>query len=350
MAVNNTGQATGLLDAMKVAQDAAYAASKPILKGPENGMNASGAGSIQQGGFAGSTTSAEKSAFDLQKDQQAWEERQNALLRQQQQNQTIASIQAIFKTYGLDNLYDTIVDYARKDYSADTIALMLRETPQYKQRFPAMAALSAKNRAITEGQYIEYETLAAGLERRNGFPMGMLTGNVTKLLENEVSVDELNNRVTLATAASLQAPQDLKDTLSNYYNIGQGGLTAYFLDPSIATPLLEKQYATAQIGAEAARQSVTVDVGVAQNLQELGVTQAKAAEGFGNVARQSSLSTGRGDVASQETLIKANLADNAQAKKEVERVAGSRVGRFQGGGEFLATQKGNIGLGSAATR
>ena len=270
--------------------------------------------------------------------------------KQREQDQAISSIQAIFKTYGLESLYDTIVDYARKDYSAETIAIMLRETPQYKARFPAMAALSAKNRGISEGQYIEFETLAAGLERRNGYPPGMLTGNVTKLLENEVSIDELNNRVTLATAASIQAPQDLKDTLSKYYNVGSGGLAAYFLDPSVATPLLEKQYASAQIGAEAARQNIGIDVGVAQNLQELGVTQAQAQEGFGRVAGQSSFMGGAGDVVDQNTLIQGNVANNAAAIKDIERVAGSRTGKFQGGGAFEADKSGNVGLKSAATR
>jgi hypothetical protein len=280
------------------------------------------------------------------KAQQDWD----AAQKRREQDQAISSIQAIFKTYGLDSLYDTIVDYARKDYSADTIAIMLRETPQYKARFPAMASLSSKNRAISEGQYIEFETLAAGLERRNGFPPGMLTGNVTKLLENEVSIDELNNRVTLATAASIQAPQDLKDTLSQYYNVGAGGLAAYFLDPSVATPLLEKQYASAQIGAEAARQNIGIDVGIAQNLQELGVTQAQAQEGFGRVAGQSSFLGGAGDVVDQNTLIQGNLAGNAAAIKDIERVAGSRRGRFEGGGSFEADKSGNIGLKSAATR
>ena len=270
--------------------------------------------------------------------------------KMREQDQAISTVKAVFSEYGLESLYDTIVDYARKDYSADTIAIMLRETPQYKARFPAMAALSSKNRGISEGEYIEFETLAAGLERRNGFPPGMLTGNVTKLLENEVSIDELNNRVTLATAASIQAPQDLKDTLSQYYNVGAGGLAAYFLDPSVATPLLEKQYASAQIGAEAARQNIGIDVGVAQNLQELGVTQVQAQEGFGRVAGQSSFLGGAGDVVDQNTLIQGNLAGNAAAIKDIERVAGSRRGRFEGGGSFEADKSGNIGLKSAATR
>ena len=154
----------------------------------------------------------------------------------------------------------------------------------------------------------------------------------------------------LASAASLQAPQEFKDTLLKYYNIGSGGLAAYWLDPAIAAPLLEKQFATAQIGAEALRQNVGLDVDIASQLQSIGVTQDTAKTGFENVARQSGFTAGAGDVASQKTLIQANLAGSAEATKELERVAGSRTGRFQQGGGFATNNSGAAGLGSASTK
>jgi hypothetical protein len=178
----------------------------------------------------------------------------------------------------------------------------------------------------------------------------MLMGNVTGLLTNEVSATEMNDRVMLASAASIQAPSELKNTFMDYYGISEGGLTAYFLDADKATPLLEKQYASSLIGVEATRQGVGIDVYGAENLQGLGVTQEQARQGFGQVARQSSFSEGRGDVVNKNQLIAGNLAGDTQAQKDIERAAGGRLGRFQGGGEFLSTNQGAVGLGSAATR
>lgn len=289
-------------------------------------------------------------AMAIQRDQQAWEERMAAAATKREQDQTIAQVQAIFSTYGLNSLYTKIVDFVRQGYTGDTVSLLLRQTPEYKQRFPAMAALSAKNRAITEAEYINYESTSAALERRYGLPKDMLMGNVTTLLENEVSPAELNDRVMMASASSIQAPKELKDQFKQYYGIDEGGLTAYFLDPAIATPLLQKQVAASQIGTEAARQGIGIDAYGAENLQQLGIDQQAAREGFSNVAQQKGLSSGAGDIATQSDLIGAQFGANAEAKKNVERAAGGRLGRFQGGGEFLQTQKGAVGLGSAATR
>ena len=271
------------------------------------------------------------------------------LERERKQNAT-AVMSALLESYNLTSLYNRVVGYIQDGYDADAIMALIRTTPEYKQRFPAMEALAKKGRAISESAYIEYEKSAAGLERRYGLPQNMLMGNVTKLLENEVSAEELNTRVLLASAASIQAPQEIKDALYQFYNVDSGGLTAYFLDPTVATPLLEKQYATAQIGAEAIRQNVGLDVGLAENLQSLGVTQQQAQQGFATVATQRDLTQGRGDIVTQRQQVQAVLGNDVQAQQEMQRAIGARVGRFEGGGEFLRTERGAVGLGTAETR
>lgn len=250
---------------------------------------------------------------------------------------------------GLQSLYQRVVDYIINGYDADAIQILIRTTPEYKQRFPAMDALAAKGRAISEVDYINYEQTAAGLERRYGLPSGMLMNNVTNLLTNEVSPAELNDRVILAASAAIQAPQEVRDTFKNYYGIDAGGMTAYFLDPEIATPLLEKQYAASVIGMEAARQGIGIDVYGAENLQQLGITQEQARQGFGTVAAGAGLTEGRGDVVTQKQMIAATLGGQQEAQKAVERAVSGRLGRFQGGGEFLQQGGQSVGLGTAQT-
>jgi hypothetical protein len=266
--------------------------------------------------------------------------------RQRQQN-AIAVVQSLLNQYGLSGLYNTIVGYIQQGYDADTVMVLIRTTPEYKKRFPAMEALAQKGRAISEAEYINYEQAASGLERRYGLPSGMLMGNVTKLLTNEVSATELNDRVLLASSASIQAPTELKQQFQQYYGIDQGGLTAYFLDPDVATPLLEKRYASALIGREAAAQGIGLDVYGAENLQGLGITQEQARTGFGEVAGARELTAGRGETVTQGELIAGTLGQDQAAQQRIERTRQSRAARFQGGGGF-ATGEGRVALGTAS--
>lgn len=266
-----------------------------------------------------------------------------------EQQNTIASLQAIFAGYGLQSLYGKIQQYVKDGYSGDTVSLMLRDTDEYKQRFPAMSALAAKGRAISEASYIDYERTAAQFEKQYGLPSGMLSGNVTSLLSNDVSAAELLDRVQLASANSLMAPPELRQTLQNFYGIGQGGLTAYFLDPTVAEPLLQKQAATAQIGAEAMRQGVDLGLDTATQLQQLGVTNQMARQGFQQVAGSNELFSGAGDITSQGEMIQGLLAGDQTALQNVNRAVGARKARFEGNGDYLTAQQGMTGLQSAAT-
>ena len=266
------------------------------------------------------------------------------------QQNAIATLKATLESLNMNSLYDRVVGFVKEGYDPDAVMVLIRTTPEYKTRFPAMEALAKKGRSISESEYISYEQTAAGLERRYGLPSGMLMSNVTNLLTNEVSASELNDRVLLASAAAIQAPEDIKSTFQQYYGIDQGGLTAYFLDPTVATPLLEKRYASAVIGTEAARQGIGINPYTAENLQSLGISQEQARTGFANVAASQGFTEGRGDIVTQDTLIQGQVAGSEQARKDIERVAMGRLGRFQGGGEFLQTQQGVVGLGTAATR
>lgn len=280
-----------------------------------------------------------------------WRKSQDQIDTRNAQNSLIQQITGLFAEYGLSSLYNTIVGYVQQGYSPDAIAILLRQTPEYKERFPAMAALSAKGRAITEGEYIAFEKKASSLERAYGLPAGMLGKDaITTLLTNEVSGQELEDRVTMAAAGAFQTSPEVKQVFEQYYGIGSGGLTAYFLDPAQALPLLERQYVSSQIGAEAAKQDVTVAALTSEQLFEQGVTREQAREGFGQVARMGALTQGRGDVATQQDLISGAFGNDEQALASIERAARARTGRFQQGGGFAATQQGVAGLGSAATR
>jgi hypothetical protein len=285
-----------------------------------------------------SNENAREAARNAQFDAQKAAETKNA----------IAVIKGIATDYGLVSLYDKMVSFITDGYNAEAVMSLIRDTSEYKTRFPAMAALMSKGRNITENDYINYEKNAAQLEQMYGLPKGMVLNNVTALLTNEVSGDELRDRVVLSSAASVSAPQQLKDSLKNYYGIDSGGLAAYFLDPAIAAPILEKQFATSVIGSEALRQDVNLGLDIASDLQEMGVTQDQAQQGFGTVSRSKSLTRGKGDTVNQTELVKGTFGQENEAKK-VERTRQSRKGRFEAGGSFVTEQGGVTGVGSSST-
>lgn len=310
----------------------------------QTGNRRGGIDTIAQTATSGTTTSGEDQYWQ-------WRQTQDQLAIQQANDSLIQQITGIFSEYGLTSLYNTIVDYVKRGYSGDAIAVLLRQTPEYKERFPAMASLSAKGRAISEGEYIAFERNASSLERAYGLPTGMLGKDaITSLLTNEVSAAELEDRVTMAAAGAFQTAPEVKQVFEQYYGIGSGGLTAYFLDPAKALPLLERQYVSSQIGAEAAMQDVTVQAMTSERLFEQGISREEARQGFGQVAGMGALTQGRGDVVSQQDLISGTFENNEQALASIERAQRARAGRFQGGGGFATTQQGVSGLGSAATR
>jgi hypothetical protein len=266
--------------------------------------------------------------------------------RQDRIRNVIAVVRATFEEYGLGSLVPQIIRYAQQGYEGAAIGFLLRETPEYQARFPAMKALAQKKRAITEAAYIAYERTAASLERQYGLPKGMLENSVTNLLTNEVSVEELNERVLLASAASVNAPESMRQTFRNFY--GVDALTAYFLDPEIATPLLQKQVATAEIGEAAMRMDVGIGVDMATQLQELGISRDQAVGGFAQVGRGRSLQSGRGDVVSQQQAIEGTFGVNRESEQALERAALARTGRFAGGGSFASEREGASGLGGSS--
>ena len=165
-----------------------------------------------------------------------------------------------------------------------------------------------------------------------------------------MSAEELQSRVQLAAAGSITAPEDFKAEMRDRFGIQPGDLTAYYLDPDTALPLLEKKYAMAMIGTEARRQGVDgISTDYLGLLQNEGVTQAAAKQGFGQVAYSEGLTVGAGETATTMDLAQNAFGTDAEAAKKVQRVAGSRTARFAQGGSYAGSSGGLTGLGASST-
>jgi len=182
------------------------------------------------------------------------------------------TLEAYFQQFGLNGIAAWAKQSAKDGYSSEWIKFNARNQEEYKRRFPAMQYHLDNMTGFTEQDYINYEQLARNLDQQYGMPDNIIYNSVTNLLMNDVDAEELGDRAAMASAAAIQAPEDFKQTMRDFYGIDEGGLTAYFLDPDLATESLKKQSVAAQSGVIAARQGLS-NVGreLAEDLYDRGV-------------------------------------------------------------------------------
>jgi hypothetical protein len=193
-----------------------------------------------------------------------------------------------YKQYGLGGLADVIRKLVIEGASEATITFALQESPEYKERFKANTARLAKGLAVLKpNEYIAVEDSYRQALRAYGLTQFDNDDYVSKFIENDMSPSELNARIQLATERVTNAAPQVRNTLVNFYGLTDVDLIAYTLDPKGQLPQIEKQIATAEIGAAAARQGFQSDqVGKAnaEYLRSIGVTQEQAVRGFADIA------------------------------------------------------------------
>ena len=200
-----------------------------------------------------------------------------------------------------------------------------------------------------ELQYISYRNTVSEAAQRFGINSDLVTKNkIADYVGNRVSASEIADRMgQAATAVATTLPETIS-ILRDYYGVQNGDLISFYLDPDTTEAMLTRRYTAARIGTEAQRQQFGIDVQMAEDLAMRGITADQANVGFGQARAQSEFMFGRGETASQRALIGAQFGEE-QSRQQMERIARSRTGAFQGGGSFVTTQEGVGGLTSAST-
>lgn len=204
------------------------------------------------------------------------------------QRNAYEALNNLFSSYGLDSLAPKIFDFIQKGYSADTISILLQDTPEYKQRF---AGNEDRKKAglpvLSPAEYLSVESSYRQIMRQGGLPPGFYdqASDFNDFIGKDLSPSELKSRVDLATQASTLANPSYKEALNRIYGVDQAHLAAYFLDPERATPLLQKQAAAAQIGAEALKRGLDISSNV-EDYATAGITAQQAAQAYGQIAME----------------------------------------------------------------
>lgn len=188
-----------------------------------------------------------------------------AMQRQQRQN-VFDSVSAVLKQYGIDadgtGLSQLVRQWAEEDKSPDWIKINLRDTSQYKARFPAMQQLIQRGQAIDEMTYIAQERAYRAVLSANELPTGFYDSpdDYAKFIANDVSAKELEDRV-LSAKTFLDANTDpaYRNALTQYFGISDGQMLAYVLDGDRAQSSIQRSLKTAAMGGAAALAGFQLD-------------------------------------------------------------------------------------------
>lgn len=246
------------------------------------------------------------------------------------------ALKTVFENYGLGSLAGKIYDYVKNGYSSDTISILLQDSDEYKKRFAAneirkKAGLSVLNPA----EYIAAENSYRQIMKQSGLPKGFYDSNqdFTQFLTGDVSPTELQDRVNLATQASVLANSSYKKALQQM-GISQGEIAAYFLDPTKALPFIQKAAAQAVIGAEALQRGFAFDQRYAEELATSGISRDQAAQAYAKIGDEFSNLSTLGEIygggwtqrQAEEDIFKGGGA----ASKQKERLGQQERGNFSG--------------------
>jgi hypothetical protein len=251
-----------------------------------------------------------------------------------------------FNKYGLGALVSPLQDLIKQGLSKEEFSLALQNTDAYKKRFAANTDRIAKGlSALSPAEYIGLEDQYQNIMRNYGLPASYYTkGDLgiqegfNKLLANDVSATELEDRVMTAQSRVINANPEIKQALRSFYpDITDGDILAYTLDPTKALTDIKRKVTAAEIGGAAIGAGLRTSQTAAEGLAGYGVTKDQAQKGYSAIAEF--LPTGQKlseiyqespytqTQAEQEIF---NLANSAEAAKKRKRLSQLETGSFSG--------------------
>lgn len=255
-------------------------------------------------------------------------------------------LQAEFNRYGLGSLVSDLKGLITNDTSAGELTLLLRQTDAYKKRFAANTERIAKGlTALDEASYLAKEDAYQNIMRNYGLPesywkkdaLGTQEG-FNKLIANDVSSVELEDRISTAQSRVLNANPQVKEALKKFYpGITDGDILAYSLDPQKALTDIKRKVTAAEIGGAALGQGLATSQLGAEGLANYGVTKQQAEQGYGQIAEflptAQKLASIYGEQpytqqqAEQEIF---NMSNSAEAAKKRKKLSAQEQATFSG--------------------
>jgi hypothetical protein len=262
-------------------------------------------------------------------------------------------VRQVIASYGLPmTLVDKVWGLMKEARSPAGVAFEVRQTDEYKARFPGMQMRQDMGlSAISEVDYLALERDYRGIFRAAGLPDHFSDGpeDFGAFIAGDVSAAEVQSRVALAEQARDVANQDIVYQLKDFYDLTDGDLTAYYLNPEVASNIFEerRRMGAATLATAAAR---TLGTGLSKATAEAAERQSIAAADLSAALAQRAGLTADligSEGLAADVLVEGDLLGQAQERARVRRVAGARTAPFGGTSGALTTGAGITGLGAA---
>jgi len=253
------------------------------------------------------------------------------------------------------DLSSFVTSMVQQGMPVPAILSQLRMTPEYGVRFPAQQARRAKGLApLSESEYINLETGYRQLASQSGIDPDFVDANdITRLLSNDVSLNEWQSRISLAEEAANSADPETIATIKEMYQFEDGDITALYLESDKIKDIVDARRkltgaglatrADAILGTTTAR-NVKADLG--SLLQRANVQERELASALTPIAGLSTQLLNE-DVMSGGTLTRGAFNLDPASAAALERRRQSRLTPLSGSSGTLSSQGGATGLGSA---
>jgi len=251
-----------------------------------------------------------------------------------------------FNALGLGALVEDGKDLLMKATSISAMPEALRGTKAYMTRFSANdARIKSGLKALSPAEYLAKEDSYQNLMREYGLPASYYTPGLygkqegfDKLLANDVSAIELEDRISTAQERVLNANPEVTAALKQFYpDITNGDILAYTLDPKNGIKDIQRKVTAAEIGGAAIQSGLGTSLARAQELQKYGVDKAAATEGYsmigGGLQRGSELSAIYGESPYTQATAESEvfkLSGAQEARKQRQKVTGLEKATFGG--------------------
>ena len=194
-----------------------------------------------------------------------------------------------FSRYGLEALVTPLRDLVKQGLEGPEFQIALRNTDAYQKRFIANADRIKKGLvALSPAEYIALEDGYQSLMRNYGLPASYYTkdslgtqAGFNKLIANDVSALELEDRIVTAQKRVLDAAPEVTTALRQFYpDINNGDILAYTLDPEKGLTEIKRKITAAEIGGAALSAGLKTSLTDAEYLRRYGVTAETAKQGY----------------------------------------------------------------------
>lgn len=239
--------------------------------------------------------------------------------------------------------------------SEEAIALEVRNTEEYKTRFPGMAMRRDNGfGSITEAEYMRNEDEYLALLRTHGLPERFYDDRMdfATLIAADVSPNEFGERVTLAELATKGADPNTKAELKRLFGVEETDLVAYYLDPELATNLIEERRALEAAGLSATAARIAgvptgFDRETATALQREGVQRREIQQRLSPQVGLTTQALGETEEITVSDLATSEFGLDPEAAAKVERRREQRIAESGGTGGLLISGAGATGFGAS---